>query len=295
MSAKARSGFIANATAWVLWLMLALGVILLGLNLYGLTQSIRKPDLQDTPQHLLRFYPDRLISYEDSLDLIDDLAAFKNTDQLVAKANAVVNDSLMHVEWKKVDPVAYRQLIPVWENYFLYSLGRFSDQPQLQRYHYSNYKRSIKRGIGVCGDAAIVLSSILDRYGIDNRLLSFANGHVVVAYLSQDGVEYLVDPDFGVEMYVSLDELIRNPDVIRSTYSHRGYSDREIDVLVRVYASDYLEFDDTYHFMTKRYIFEEVSYYLKWPLPVLLIGLACLGLAWLKRKFGNRVENSGQR
>lgn len=265
-----------------LWGMLLIAVFLLGLNLYGLTQSIRKPDLHNTPQELLRFYPDTLISYEESLAQIDRLAEIDNTDQLVSKANAIVNDSLMHVEWKKVDPVAYRQLIPPWENYFLYVLGLVSSEPQIQRYHYANYKRSIKRGIGVCGDAAIVLSSILDRYGISNRLLSFTSGHVVVAYHSHDGAEYLVDPDFGVEMYVSLDELVKKPEIIRSTYAHRGYTEKEINVLTRVYGSGYLVFDDTYHFMTKRYIFEEASYYLKWPLPLFMLAVALFGLLKLR-------------
>jgi hypothetical protein len=162
-------------------------------------------------------------------------------------------------------------LIPIWENYYLYFLGLALDMPQIQRYHYANYKRNIKRGIGVCGDAATVLSSILDRYEVPNRIGSFSNGHVVIEYESENGQRYVMDPDFGVELGMSLQAITEDPRLVRNVYSAQGYSEKEINTLERIYGSGYVIFDDTYHFMTKRYIFEEVSYVMKWLLPVFLI------------------------
>ena len=253
---------------------LVVGTVLMAINIYGLTQPIRKPGLGVEDHELLRFVPDQTWSYERSMQEIDALSTIDDPDRLASKANEIVNTSMVHPQWTWVDRNEYRQLVPIWENYYLWFLGVVTDMPQIQRYHYANYKRNIKRGIGVCGDFATVYSSILDRYGIENRLASFSDGHVVVEYDSDDGQSYVMDPDFGVELGMSLEEISNSPEQVRSAYADQGYSTREIDTLVRIYGSGFFIFDDTYNFMAKRYIFEEVSYVMKWVAPLILIFLA---------------------
>lgn len=256
--------------AWVL------GAVLLAINLYGLAQPLRKPGLGQTDQASLRFVPDQVWSYEKSLKEINALDPSLPGDQFLRDANRVVNRSLVHVDWNRVDPEAYRQRVPVWENYFLYLLGKFSGLPQFERYHYADYRRNIRRGIGICGDAATVLSSVLDRYQVDNRIVSF-EGHVLVeAGTGSNGV--LLDPDFGVVLDVPLDALATRLPDIRQRYLDAGYSVREIDYLMPIYLGQYRLFDDTYHFMSKCYLFENASYILKWLLP---LGLMMASSAWL--------------
>ena len=189
---------------------LVIGLVLMSINLYGLTQPIRKPGLGVTDQEQLRFVPSEVWSYEQSMAAIEKLDTSLPVNDLVGEANAVVNQSLVHVEWLKVNPVEYRQLVPIWENYFVWAVGKFSGLPQFERYHFANYKRSIRRGIGICGDASMILSSILDNQGIENRIVSFG-GHVIVEYLDEGGNSYLVDPDFGVELNGSLQHLVETP------------------------------------------------------------------------------------
>lgn len=266
--AGCRGGRIARALAWML---LGLGVALMCLNLYGMTQSIRRPGLGVDDHAQLRFVPKEVWSYEMSLSEIDrlkQLAGDRTT--VVEQANQVVNRSIIHPEWNKVDPVEYRQLIPAWENYFLFLIGRFSGLSQFERYHYSDYRRSIQRGIGLCGDASTVMSSVLDELGIENRIVSF-KGHVIVEYEGDNGVWRLADPDFGVLLRADLAELTGKPSIVAADYLNAGYSRREVDSLMRSYATPYALFDDTYHFMSMRYVFERVSYVLKWVLPVLLM------------------------
>lgn len=107
------------------------GVLLMGLNLYGLTQPLRKPGLGETDHEALRFVPEQVWSYEQSLEAIDRLNPEQSERAFLEAANLVVNRSLVHVDWNRVDPEEYRQLIPPWENYFLYLLGRFSGCPSL--------------------------------------------------------------------------------------------------------------------------------------------------------------------
>jgi hypothetical protein len=268
---------------WIAISAVVIGMLLLSINLYGLSQPIRKPGLGVTDHEMLRFIPEEIWSYERSMKEIDALSRIEHKDVLASKANDIVNISIIHPQWTWIDRVEYRQLIPVWENYYLWFLGVVTDMPQIQRYHYANYKRNIKRGIGVCGDAATVYSSILDRYGIENRLASFSDGHVVVEYESEDGQSFVMDPDFGVELGMSLERINSDPELVRKAYANRGYTTREINTLVRIYGSGFFIFDDTYSFMAKRYIFEEVSYVMKWVAPLILIVLGCLYLLRIRR------------
>lgn len=271
-------------------LALVFGILLLSLNLYGLTQSIRKPGLGVVDYGQLRFIPDEVWSYDDSLNAIAQLDSKNSASRIAERANMVVNKSLVHVDWERVDPEEYRQLVPVWENYFLHLVGRFSGLPQFERYHYSDYRRNIKRGIGICGDASTILSSILDKYDIDNRIVSF-DGHVIVEYVKEDGKRSLLDPDFGVDIGASLDELIKNPESKKSRYLSAGYSESEVEYLFEAYNDRYSIFDNTYEFMTLRYIFERLSYVLKWVVPLVLIVLAMILIAVQDRRTSKVSEN----
>ncbi len=267
---------------WLGVFSLILGLALMGINLYGETQPIRKPGLGVTDHDQLRFVPDNVWSYQESMEAIDGLATIDERNQLAEKANMVVNQSLVHVDWKRVDPQEYRQLVPIWENYFLWAIGQFSGLPQFERYHYADYRRNIRRGIGICGDASTILSSVMDRYDIPNRIVSF-RGHVIVEYYDKDGDHYLLDPDFGISLGTSLEGLMRDPDSFKQTYLNAGYSEAEIDYLFEAYAKGHTIFEDTYHFMTQRYIFENVSYVIKWVLPGFLIIFPVVCLAFFTR------------
>ncbi|MFC4258507.1 hypothetical protein ACFOZ5_05580 [Marinobacter lacisalsi] len=274
-----------SAVNLVVILMLVLGLVLLGLNLYGLTQPLRKPGLGVADQELLRFVPDQVWDYETSLSAIDALAGAEGDMSLAEQANDVVHQSLVHVKWTDVDPVAYRQLVPPWENVFLWAVGRFSGLPQFERYHYADYRRSIERGIGICGDASIVLSSVLERYSVESDIISF-RGHVIVEYENPQGQKRLLDPDFGVVIDRSLDELKADPEVVGPIYLEAGYGAQEVDDLVSIYSGDYAIFDDAYGFMSRRYLFEKTTYILKWALPPLLI-LPAIALWFWRRRRGS--------
>lgn len=267
-------GSIITATVIV---CLVVGLVLTGINLYGLTQPIRKPGLGVTDHDQLRFVPKTVWTYQKSLAAIEKLADEPSRLSLAEKANEVVNKSLVHVDWPRVDPAEYRQLVPVWENFFLYIGGRLLGLPEFERYHYASYKRNIRRGIGICGDASTVLSSVLDKYNIPNSIVSF-DGHVIVEFEASPGQSLLLDPDFGVSLKVDLPTLRGNPYRVKRRYLDAGYSEEEINYLFSAYETDYTVFDDTYSFMTLRYLFEYMSYIMKWLLPMLLVIWAVIWL-----------------
>lgn len=263
-------------------LLIALGLLLLSINIYGLFKDIRKKNLDQVSPELLRFNTDNYLSYSDSIKKLNAIK-YKNHFDYAKKANKLVQQSLTHIEWKKVDSTEFRQLIPIWENYLLYFAGTFSNQPQIERYHFIDYKRSLERGIGICGDASMVLSQILDKQGIDNQIVSY-RGHVITQITLNENKKILLDPDFGVEINMSLEELSTNPFGAYSYYLSAGYSKREAQTLVRIYSNKYTLFDNVYAFMPKRYVFEYLSYVLKWLIPIILLLVSLLMLRNFKKE-----------
>jgi len=281
-----RKGTLKGARPLYIWLgifSMVIRLMLMRINRYGLTQPIHKPGLGVSDHDQLRFVPDEVWSYQESMAAIDGLATIDDTGHLAEEANKVINQSLVHISWEKVDPQEYRQIVPIWENCFLWATGQFSGLPQFERYHYADYRRNIRRGIGICGDASTVLSSVMDRYSIANRIVSF-RGHVIVEYQDKSGNSYLMDPDFGVSLGTSLEGLIREPESFKQTYLNAGYSRTEIDYLFEIYTKGHATFDDTFYFITRRDILENTSYVMKWLLPVLLIAFPLIGLVVVAHK-----------
>ena len=250
-------------------------VFLLGLNFYGLTQEIRKPGLGKEPKEILRFENDIPLTYEASIKKINMLDKIQDPEQYLLAANALVNQSITHVEWLKVDPSEYRQLVPAWENYFLYFIGKFSGLEFYERYHFVDYKRSIKRGIGICGDASMILNQLLDMRNIDNDIVVFP-GHVMISAKLPNGKEFVADPDFGVLLPIAVSELESNKAMVKEAYKVKGYKNNDSNLMGRILSGKYEAFDDTKHFITKRYYFEYASYVLKWLVPFVMLILSIL-------------------
>lgn len=269
-----------NILLFIASFLVILGLLLLSINFYGLFTDIRIKNLDQVDPELLRFNNNNYISYSSS---IKKLKAIEHEDPFnyALKANKLVQQSLTHVEWKKVDAIEFRQLIPIWENYLLYFIGTFSNLPQYERYHFVDYNRSLERGLGICGDASMVLSQILDKKGIENQIVSY-QGHVITQARFDNNI-ILLDPDFGVELNMSLDELAATPSNAYSYYRNAGYSKREAQALVRIYGTKHTVFDNVYSFMPKRYLLEYLSYVLKWLIPVIFLLVSLFILRRVKK------------
>ena len=265
---------------FLLILFLIPGLLLMGLNLYGLTQPLRYPGLFETESELLRFPTEGNYTFEQTMQALDEFEPASSQIDTARELNELVNNAITHVQWTQVDPGTYRQLVPAWENFFLYAIGKFTSLPQFKRYHFTDYRRSLERGIGMCGDASMVLSSLLSEYDIRNNIIAM-NGHVIVETFDKDGQSHLLDPDFGVELGVSLDELRGSLDNVSSAYENAGYEiTGETAKLLDTYAMKTGRdiYSGSKDFMRTRYYFERVSYVMKWVLPAVMIVLGLFGL-----------------
>ena len=263
------------------YLFILLGCFLTAANIYGTFVELRPPNIINTN---LRFHNDLALTHEDSAQQVQTLLN-ENPLDYSARLAHVISKSLAHIDWyNETDNQKYNQLIPIWENYLLYFMGKFSGIPEFQRYHYTNYKRSLRRGVGICGDASIAMSQLLDKQSIPNQIISFP-GHVVVSAIVGNK-EWVFDPDYGVVLPISLDQLNQTPTQVYQHYKDIGYSSREVNELVDIYKLEFERWNGVSHFMTNKYYFEKLVYFVKWPLPIVLIivGLIFIGQIRVDKK-----------
>jgi hypothetical protein len=266
----------ATLRHFILLTCLIFGVFLTSVNLYGLSQDIRPP----------YFFSDELRFKNDINQTLDEtLSAIKKTAnesdvEFTARLTKTIAKGLAHIHWGKYENTKFNQLIPIWENYFIYFMGVFSGIPEYERYHFSDYKKSLTRGIGICGDASMIMSGILDENNIKNQILTFP-GHIVLAAKFNNGEETIFDPDFGVSLGFNPEELKKNNLGAAEKYRAAGYTEVDVKYMENLYSQEHTKWDGVKHFITKKYYFEKVTYLLKWPLP---IGMILFSLFYLTRK-----------
>ncbi|MFT5813102.1 MAG: hypothetical protein ACI9VT_000842 [Psychroserpens sp.] len=264
-------------------LLVAVGIVLFSINIWGLFKDIRSEALitADT-----RFPGEKRVPFDIAIKEMQKLSQ-ENDDEFATRITKSISDSLVHIHWhREQDTKRFNQLIPIWENYFLYFMGKFSGIAEFEKYHYSDYERSIKRGVGICGDASMVMSQLLNKYSIENKIVSFP-GHVVVSAQTSEGKSMIFDPDYGVVLPYTVDEINQLPTVVTEFYQDAGYKDSDVIALKSIYANPYQKWNGVQHFITKKHYFEKVAYALKWPLPILLIAS---GLFW-RRHTLSKIKN----
>lgn len=248
------------------YLVLILAIILLSFNLVGLFKEIRPSNITSGD---LRFSNERQITFDEAMKQLVRVEG--ETDEDFARRLAgVVSDSLAHIHWnEEPDNRRFNQLVPIWENYFIHFMGLVSGIPEYEKYHFADYRRSLERGIGICGDASMIMSQVLEKEGIPNELVSFP-GHVIVA-ATINGKETVFDPDFGVSLPYSVGDINNSPKLIEEYYLNQGYSRRDANALMRSFSRDFRRWNGVEHFITKKYYFEKAAYFLKWPFPIALM------------------------
>ncbi len=248
-----------------------MAISLLLINIVGLFKNIRKEGLLEDAD--LRFKNDISLSYEQAM-AATKRRANESEKAYARRVTTVVSQGLAHIDWNQIsDTERYNQLVPIWENYFIYFMGKFSTIPEYKKYHFANYERSLQRGIGICGDASMVMSQLLDKQQVKNQLYTFP-GHVILSASFSDGQSQLFDPDFGVILPGDLNKIRAQPELIEQAYLKAGYTQDDALGMKKRYQQDYEAWNGVSHFITKKYYFEAMAYFLKWPLPIFLLLLA---------------------
>ncbi|EAQ98914.2 hypothetical protein [Congregibacter litoralis] len=245
------------------------GLVLLSLNFFGLTQNLRPEGL--TPD-VLRFGERDLLLSQNELEE-EIVRGEQETDaEFLNRVTHSIADGMAHIHWERFDANRFHQQVPVWENYILWGMRYITKIPEYERYHFSNVEKSIERGIGICGDASILLSQILTTEGISNQIVSMPDHVIVVARLGDQ--EFLLDADFGVVAAISLNEAMLHPARLIAAYAAEDKYDSTVSEFTQALTHTNQRWDGPQAFITKKYYFEKLAYFLKWTIPALLLLVA---------------------
>jgi hypothetical protein len=109
------------------------GTIFTCINIYGEFQKIR-PTVFFNDE--LRFSNDQPLNYIETLSQLIK----KNNEtelQFSQRVTKVIASGLAHIHWERFESEKFNQLIPIWENYFLFFMGKFSGIPEFEKYHFA--------------------------------------------------------------------------------------------------------------------------------------------------------------
>jgi hypothetical protein len=244
------------------------GLILLGINIFGLFRTMRNPAIYTKEKTLRNRLNDITIKYPDILEMLKRYDNESNIDFSV-RINKVVNDGFIHY-WKTEGTDKYHLRVPVWENWILFAVS-YINPKKYGRYEFSNYKKNLERGAGLCSTHSTIVKGVLLDNGIKAELMDVGGHHVVVRAELNDTATYILDPDFGVVVPFDTAAISSNPELVRAPYGNLAslyYPDAKdpytTDFLVKIFGD-------------KKYIysldsgFENFSYLAIWIIPFLLL------------------------
>jgi len=244
------------------------GLLLLGINIFGLFKTMRNPEIYTEEKTIRNRLNDITIKYPEILELLERKNYESNIDFAV-RINKVVNDGFIHY-WKAAGTEKYHLRVPVWENWILYAAS-YIKPDKYGRYEFSNYKKNLERGAGLCSTHSTIVKGVLLDNGIKAELLDVGGHHVVVRAELNDTAAYILDPDFGVVVPYDTAAISADPELVRGPFSNLAalYYPDAIDP----YTTDYL----VKIFGDKKYVyyldsgFENFSYWAIWIIPLLLM------------------------
>jgi hypothetical protein len=254
------------------------GIILLMINIYGLFRTMRNPALYTEEQTLHNRINDVTIKYPEIKALLKRKPQESNIDFAV-RINKVVNDGFAHY-WKREGIEKYHLHVPFWENYLLFAASYICPD-RYQTYEFSNYKKNLERGVGLCSTHSTVVKGILLDNGIKAELLDVGGRHVIVRAELNDTATYLLDPDYGIVVPYDTTAVTANPELVRAPYSNMAalYYPDAIDP----YTTDFVVeiFGHRKHVYTIDNRFEYFSYWAIWIIPFLL--MLPYGISWFRK------------
>ncbi len=247
---------------------LATGILFLGINISGLFMTMRNPAIFSEENNLRNRINDISIGYPEIKGLLKRKPGESNVDFAV-RINKTVNDGFIHY-WKDAGINKYHLRVPVWENYLLFAAS-YIDPAGYRKYEFSNYKKNLERGAGLCSTHSIVVKGVLKDNGIKAELLDVGGRHVVVRAELNDTATYLLDPDYGIVVPHDTAAVTADPELARESYKNMAslyYPDA-----VDPYTTDFMVkiFGDKKHVYSADNRFENFSYAAIWILPLLLI------------------------
>lgn len=184
------------------YVLIAIGLSLLGIDLGGLSASysapagLWRPASSHTRGRLARAQLSKRPGEAD--------------DAYFSRLASEVHNGMGYYWSDKADRVA------VGDNWLLYAAGYVSHTYRM--YEFTEADRALARGYGICSQYSNIVVDVLDDEGYSPRNVLYLD-HTFVAVRSRVGRGYLVDPTFGVTIPESLEAVRSRPSSVKPYYA----------------------------------------------------------------------------
>jgi hypothetical protein len=264
------SNFILRKTNLFFSVFFAFGVSLLFINILGWIIPLRNPSIygfEGGKATSLYYDPtfkggtNGYLTYVEALAQIDRRPMESDKD-FIYRLTTVVNKAVIPY-WFDDGIDIYHMRIPIWENFILWAYSYIEPRTYL-RYEFTDYRRALERGIGLCSEYAIIMDSVLEKNGIEGNIIGLY-GHVVSS-AKVDEKWYILDANYGIVMPYSLEEIEQNSEIVLIYYKDTWNP--------TLFKSIYESQEDNISFENARLYtsaitadFEETAYIYKWIIP----------------------------
>jgi len=161
------------------------------------------------------------------------LATLKEQDlpaaDLAREATKLIHEGIAHVDPEDVEQYGFAYFgmsVPITENWVLFLL-RFIKPDTYRDYGFCNYRKSVARGTGRCGQQALALVSYLSEAGLRTGFVALGGHAVAMAEVAPDSW-HLLDPDFGGVIPFDIERAASNPDEILQYYWSDAAQERSV-------------------------------------------------------------------
>jgi hypothetical protein len=257
-------------------LLFLFGVSLLLLNSIGFFIPLKNPAIYNESK--TKFNSDSTLTPKETFQQLSELKMLSKEDT-AKKSTLILNKSIAHY-WEKDPTNSYNTAVPFYHNWILASL-QFTYPSIYKQYEYCNYKDAIKRGIGQCSQHAIALTDFLNQHNVESFVVGL-DGHVVSTAQVAPSVWWILDPDFGVVIPYSLNEIESSPQLVDSYYKNTSPTrepSKDILDFPAIYGnSGNITYSGAYigsigyiDCNWKKVLIEKTSCFLIWIIPLFLI------------------------
>lgn len=251
----------------------AIGLLLMALNLYGLTRSNQPPALADYTLDGEKWRPSWGVFREKIRPGQDESLA-----DYAMRLTLLVHNSTYHFWVDAGDPITdiesrLYMRPPIWENWLVY--GASFIYPRLYRTEYASPQRFYERGFGFCGHRADFLVRLLALEGIQSSTIRM-DGHIVATLEIEPGIWWLLDPDFGLILPYDIQRAEQDRELVRTDYAVVTDPDTAA-YIAEIYSNPEKRIRGTFH-PYEFLIAETLGYPAKWLIPALLIGFGLVGV-----------------
>jgi hypothetical protein len=249
------------------FILFILALILIINNLTGIFVSLRNEDI--FKENFSNKFGISLTEKQFYAELEMIFESEQSDSSKAVNTSFLVNKSLAHY-WRDEGIIKYNLRIPFYENYLLWSLS-YINKKEYAKHEFLNWKKAIERGVGLCSQHAIIVSEILNKNGINSKMIGLS-GHVIATAEVKDNKWIILDPDYGVNVPFDIKEIEDNPGIIEPFYAAEGYDTPRIDVLKRIFGKEGNRLvKNAKVYCGKSGRTEKFSYWLIWIIPAILI------------------------